>query len=146
VLPTQSGVDGEGCVDDELDEWEWEFDLDPTIDEDDAIDVAQLCPTNAHRNSCLAHLLQLAIKDAIQSSELVKEVTAKVNSIVSYFNKSPQRHVELMKLTSGLRMIKPVATRWNSLHNSMHRMRRVVNKEVKKKQKHSRMLLTKRKR
>jgi len=136
VVPTSSKEQSE--LSDGEDEWEWEFDLDSSIDENDGFDLNQLCPKNSYRNSCLAHLMQLAIKDAIRSSELVKGVTAKLSSIVSYFNNSPKRHTELMNLTGGLKLIKPCATRWNSLHNSMHRVMRVVSKddeEVKKKEK-----------
>jgi len=40
------------------------------------------------RNSCLAHLLQLAIKDALKQ-KYVCELAKKLNSIVSWFNNLP---------------------------------------------------------
>lgn len=41
------------------------------------------------RNGCLAHLLQLAIKDGIKSNTLVPKLTRRVNELVTFFSKSP---------------------------------------------------------
>jgi len=126
----------EGEVFLDLNDEEENVDEDLEIQPDSVTDdiVAQLLPGNAIQNSCLAHLLQLAIKDAIKASPIVRDVTTRINTIVSYFNKSPSRCSQLTELTDGLKLIKPIAIRWNSLHNALHRLMRVINKDKVKRQ------------
>lgn len=77
------------------------------------------------RNSCLAHLLQLAIKDALNEPR-VAALVKKVNALVKWFHKSNKFYTELRKLT-GLGLIKPCDTRWNSFYHCLKRLLRDVS-------------------
>lgn len=77
------------------------------------------------RNSCLAHLLQLGINDALKYPQIAAFIK-KVNTIVKWFHKSNKFHTELKEL-SGLGLIKPCDTRWNSLYHCLKRFSREVS-------------------
>jgi len=74
------------------------------------------------RNGCLAHLLQLGIKDAVAASLTVKTVTKKLTEVVSFFHRSPKWSSKLKAITNGMVLIRPCTTRWNSLYLCLSRM------------------------
>ncbi len=76
------------------------------------------------RNSCLAHLLQLAIKDALNQEE-VASIIKKVNAIITWFHKSNKYYTALREL-SGLALVKPCETRWNSTYHCLKRLTREI--------------------
>jgi hypothetical protein len=73
------------------------------------------------RNACLAHLLQLAIKDAWKVCKVVTD-SKKLTDIISYFNRSPQQYIKLKELTNGYCLVKPCVTRWNALFYGFSRV------------------------
>lgn len=82
------------------------------------------------RNSCLAHLLQLGIKDALAQTEIAA-IIKKVNAIVTWFHKSNKHYTALRELT-GLALVKPCDTRWNSSYHCMKRLtREIITKDEK---------------
>lgn len=72
------------------------------------------------RNSCLAHLLQLGIKDALKH-DTVTPVTKRVQSIVAWFNGSNINTAQLAELC-GIGIRTPCVTRWNSLYQCLQRL------------------------
>lgn len=80
------------------------------------------------RNGCMAHLLQLAIKDAIKLCELVKLLLKKCKQIVNFFAKSSRWKDELKKETGGLTLVKSVEVRWNSDYKCLKRILRKDDK------------------
>jgi len=72
------------------------------------------------RNSCLAHLLQLAIKDALKQS-FVADMAKKVNHIITWFHKS-NIHYTKLKLLTKIGLKKPCETRWNSFYHCLSRL------------------------
>jgi len=74
------------------------------------------------RIGCLAHLIQLAIKDALWEKGIVKNTVKKIGDIVKYFHKSDKWYMNLRKRIGGLSLVKPCATRWNSLYHSLKRI------------------------
>lgn len=76
------------------------------------------------RNSCLAHLLQLAIKDAMSHKE-DSAFVKKVNSIVTWFHKTNKYYTSLRE-ASGLALVKPCDTRWNSTYHCLKRLSREI--------------------
>ncbi len=79
---------------------------------------------NLTRNGCLAHLLQLAIKDGIKSSSLVPKLVKKVNDIVTFFSKSCMWKEALKQKTNNLTLVKPIEVRWNSTFSCLQRILR----------------------
>lgn len=84
--------------------------------------VAITADYGAIRNSCLAHLLQLAVKDALSSSEYVTKMVDRTNSVVTFFHRSSHYNAKLLEETGGLGLVKPCVTRWNSQYHCMKRM------------------------
>jgi len=79
------------------------------------------------RNACLAHLLQLAIRDSINSNPAVVSISKKVNDIVKFINNSNKCLADLRSKTGGLSLVKPCATRWNSVYYCLKRILRDDN-------------------
>jgi len=83
------------------------------------------------RLPCMAHLLQLAVKDAIQSNPLVKEIKKKLSRTIKFFNKSTFWYRKLkLKYPS---LVKPWTTRWNSLYHCLKRILERVWARIKNK-------------
>jgi len=77
--------------------------------------------------SCLAHTLQLVIKDSIFSQRYVIDILAKCRSIVGHFKHSASATTRLHELQSELNMkivqlVQDVPTRWNSIFNMLQRL------------------------
>jgi hypothetical protein len=77
--------------------------------------------TIALRNACLAHLLQLGIKDRINFSKLVKDLIKRINDIVNYFHKSNFWYSKLRKEIQ-ISLLKACTTRWNSQYHCLKRI------------------------
>ena len=99
-----------------------EFNNEATQLEEAMKDIEDWTDFPLKRNACLPHLLQLAIKDAINSSCKVASVIKHVNDIVSFFSKSHKSYNILRKKISGLSLVKPCTTRWNSVYHSLKRI------------------------
>lgn len=84
--------------------------------------ITSLLP--AKRNECLAHLLQLAIKDALRQNPLAQDTVKRVTSVVAFFNRSAKFYTKLRQRSSGLNLVAPVEVRWNSLYYCLKRMSR----------------------
>ncbi len=76
------------------------------------------------RNGCLAHLLQLAVKDSIKSCNLVSKLIKKVNDVVTFFTRAAMWKEALLLETGNLTLVKPIETRWNSAYMSIERILR----------------------
>lgn len=74
------------------------------------------------RKGCLAHLLQLTIKDAIGCNNTVLSLCKKVTKIVTRMNQSPKLTDKLRNATDGLILVKPCPTRWNSMYDALRRI------------------------
>lgn len=74
------------------------------------------------RNPCLSHLLQLAIKDAIQENLPAKKMIERVNGIVGFFHKNTHYYTALRECNGNLSLLKPCITRWNAQHDSLKRL------------------------
>lgn len=75
-------------------------------------DYSSLDKNAFRRKSCLAHLLQLGINDAIKHPE-VASTLKKVNTIVAWFFKSYKWYNVLRGYCSGKGLVKPCDTRLN---------------------------------
>lgn len=73
------------------------------------------------RMSCLAHTLQLGIKDALSYSNDIVELIKKTNTIISWVHHSDQNVASLQSL-SRLGLRKPNETRWNSTFLCLERL------------------------
>lgn len=76
--------------------------------------------TTIRRNSCLAHLLQLGIRDALRNT-FGAGIISKVNTIITWFHKSNKQYMELRR-QSKLGLLKPCETRWNSTYYCLKRI------------------------
>jgi hypothetical protein len=74
------------------------------------------------RIGCMAHLIQLAVKDAISSSSYVKNLDNRLKEIVGFFRKSNHWYTKLRKMTSNIGVVQPGTTRWNSSYHSLKRL------------------------
>lgn len=92
---------------------------DPRGVEEDILQGVEMTPT---RNSCLAHLLQLGVKDAIAGSVYVTNMIKKVNDIVTFFHRSSYFNGKLRKENGDLALVKPCVTRWNSQYHCLKRL------------------------
>lgn len=120
--PTSAVDDSEDfdCNEENMDGFEHCRELDENIQ--NAIlswDHAQLV-----RNGCLAHLLQLAVKDSIKSSNLVSKMIKKVNDVVTFVTRSALWKEALKLETGNLTLVKPIETSWNSAYMSIERILR----------------------
>lgn len=77
------------------------------------------------RNACLAHLLQLAIKDSAKSSLIVMGLAKKLTEVITFFNRSSHHYTKL-KERAGYSLVKPCATRWNSLYHGFQRLQQIT--------------------
>lgn len=94
--------------------------------------------TKINRVSCNAHLIQLALKDCMTQSEEVKLLEKRLNSVVAFFRKSPFWYSKLKKKT-GVGLIQPCITRWNSFFYALKRICGPDRVIFSKKLKHSRV-------
>lgn len=91
-------------------------------------EISDLHPLS--RNPCLAHLLQLAINDALNGNRAITHCTKKIGSIVNFFHKSNKYYCEFKDFVKGRSLLKPVCTRWNSLYFCLERIFNTDNPEV----------------
>ena len=105
-------------------------------DEDVQEEIDVTTPTDKHsffeRSGCKSHLLQCCIKDAIVQSPHVNKLIRKLNSIVTFFTRSPLNYEKLKKKTGNLALVRPCATRWNSQFYSLDRIFDEKRENVKK--------------
>lgn len=94
-----------------------DYEYDDTRNEEILEGLTSWDHSNLARNGCLAHLLQLAIKDGIKSTTLVPKLVKKVNDIVTFFSKSCMWKEGLKKKTNDLVLVKPIEVRWNSTYS-----------------------------
>lgn len=85
-------------------------------------DILEGVNNNPTRNSCLAHLLQLGVKDAIAGCDYVTNMIKKVNDIVTFFHRSSYFYGQLRKQNGDLALVKPCVTRWNSQYHCLKRL------------------------
>lgn len=107
-----------------------EFDLDENLNDILYQGLTGWNHAELKRNGCLAHLLQLAIKDAMKTNALVPKLTRRVNEMVTFFSKSPMWKDALRTQTNGLLLIKPIEVRWNSTYNCFKRIIRKDDKVI----------------
>jgi hypothetical protein len=74
------------------------------------------------RLPCVAHSLQLVLKDAIKTVPLAEKVLKECNAVVVFFHRSLYWGSELKKLTGGKTLLAAVVTRWNSNLIMLHRL------------------------
>lgn len=79
------------------------------------------------RNPCLAHLLQLAIKDSLKECPSISALIKKAQKILNFFGKSPKYTEMLRERTKGLSLLKIGITRWNSTYDGLNRLTSVTN-------------------
>jgi hypothetical protein len=80
------------------------------------------------RNPCLAHLLQLAIKDTLRKCHFVEEIVKRVQKIINFFSKSPKFTEMLRERTKGYALLKIGITRWNSTFDALQRITSIFKK------------------
>jgi type IV secretory pathway VirB3-like protein len=74
------------------------------------------------KNPCLAHLLQLAIQNALRDSRFFSTLLNKVKNIINFFSKSPKFTEMLRVRTNGMSLLKIGITRWNSTYDALNRI------------------------
>lgn len=96
--------------------------------------LSELNNSCAASNGCLAHLLQLAIKDSLKKNEFASKLLDKVGKIVSFFGRSAMWTDELKKSSNGLGLVKPIDVRWNSSYLCIKRIlystEKVINQQL----------------
>ena len=81
-----------------------------------------------HSLRCVAHTIQLAIKDAFKNCPRIQDLVDKCKSIVKYFKKSGPAMNILLNIQSAhrgenvLKLLQYVATRWNSEFFMIYRL------------------------
>ncbi len=98
------------------------------VDEDDELLLENELRTesdwkdaNFQRLGCLAHALQLVIKEALSSSQTAKDLIQAVNEMVSFFHKSNTWTEKLYRKTKH--HVVPIGkTRWNTVSIALERM------------------------
>lgn len=76
------------------------------------------------RLGCIAHGLQLVIKDTINSSSVAKKIVERVMAVITFFNNSNYWNSKLV-LKTKLSVVAPGATRWNGIIFAMERLLKV---------------------
>jgi hypothetical protein len=74
------------------------------------------------RNPCLAHLIQLAIKDSLTLSEFVTKLIRRINEIVKFFHRRSSWYSKLRSQNGNVSLLLPCVTRWNSQYHSLKRI------------------------
>lgn len=105
-----------------------EMDVEGVTNDDATTDMIlmELCnctSSDLHRNSCLAHLLHLAVKDAIKESLFVTTICKRVTEIVSFFHTHTKWNDKLLAATNNIVPMKPVDTRWSSVFAALKRLK-----------------------
>jgi hypothetical protein len=91
------------------------------LDDFEEYDIANV--EGWEQGRCKAHLIQLAINDAIKSNVRVQKLITNVAGVINFFRRSNYWYGELRKLTvkgKGLRCIN--TTRWNSTYIALERL------------------------
>lgn len=91
--------------------------LSPDVDAEDTSadnDPLEVFTDVGVRLPCIAHTLQLAIKDGLKKVSSAVRVVSEASAVVSFFHRSLFWCIELKKLTGGRKLLSSVATRWNS--------------------------------
>lgn len=94
---------------------------------EDALDLESLdwSASSFIRLGCLAHGLQLVIKDTISSSPLAKTMVERIMAVITFFNNSNRWNSKLVTKTK-LTVVTPGATRWNGIIFAMERLLKVL--------------------
>jgi hypothetical protein len=104
---------------------DWEELLDIPEDNEDITSIEKLLVLHELvQNHCCAHLLQLAIADAIAACDWVVEFIQAVNKLTRFFHSSNKWYSKLKKINGNLSLIKPCVTRWNIQFHSFKRLLR----------------------
>ncbi|CAG7832957.1 unnamed protein product [Allacma fusca] len=77
---------------------------------------------NVTKVPCYAHMLQLVIKDAINSSETVKLLIKDVKSLKKFFHASPYWY-DKFKALAGKGLVNQADTRWNTVNYVFNRLK-----------------------
>jgi hypothetical protein len=82
------------------------------------------CP-HIDQNNCNCHLLQLAIKDALnRANEQILNFMKKINQIVTFFHVSNKYYGQLREKNGKLAILQPCVTRWSSQYHCLKRLLR----------------------
>lgn len=135
---SQSLIDVEESDEEEDQDYEPEPDEEESSDEESETEIENengdevadpvlesFCLGGIRRNPCLAHLLQLGIKDALKKFQNLKALKSKVTRAINFFTKSPKFYEKLRQKTQGLSLVKPCETRWNGFFDCCNRLLRV---------------------
>lgn len=108
----------------DVDEGEIMDDDEYVLDEEDekAEEQANYNIPSMERNPCLAHLTQLAIKDALTKSEFVNNMIKRANDLVTFFHRSNHYYTKLRQENGNIALVKPCVTRWNSQYSCLKRI------------------------
>jgi hypothetical protein len=122
-LPIDKPTDGETDIADDDDDYYVDEDDDPSNeeeveDDDHADDFDHL--VNLHRFPCIAHTLQLVIKE-LSKNQSVCNLIAKAKDLVSSIKMSSVAQEKLVSLC-GKVVVKDCATRWNSIALMLERL------------------------
>ena len=122
------GSDDEDEVEATLDSDFEDDDEDFICDETFNANVAEMLSTftKEGRISCMAHSLQLAVKDALEADKDAKNIVCRFKRILSFFyysffSKSTHWSGQFKEQSGGLDFIKPGETRWNSILFALER-------------------------
>jgi hypothetical protein len=74
----------------------------------------QVTICHAKRLPCIAHTIQLALKDAFRKVPSAEKVIKEASSVVVFFHRSLYWGCELKKKPDGRKLLSAVPTRWNS--------------------------------
>lgn len=88
---------------------------------DDELEVPVNLPSHIRRNPCLAHLLQLAIRDVLAIDPTARRLVKKVSDVIAFFSRSKNSASRLKKLTTYA-LVKSCETRWNSFYDCLTRL------------------------
>lgn len=109
-----------------------EIRMNPWELEEDELEIENFfSSTGLTRNACLAHLLQLAIKDSAKLSRPVMDLAKKLSDVITFFNRSSHHYTKL-KDRAGYSLVKPNATRWNSMFHGFKRLLKISKTSVRK--------------
>ncbi len=96
-------------------------------EEDGNIESPESEPLASCRLPCVAHTLQLVIKDALKQVPSVDKSIKEASTVVGFFHRSLHWGCELKKQTNGLGLLAAVPTRWNS---SLIMLRRLSQENI----------------
>ena len=85
-----------------------------TSTDDDSDETCSISIDIGVRLPCIAHTLQLALKDGVRNAAIVGKIIKEANAVVVFFHRSLYWACELKKLTGGKTLLAAVVTRWYS--------------------------------